>query len=334
MTPWTPTARRELESILDGLRPTLTQSGADPDEVLDDLRRHVSEEASVARLTIVTEADVRRLVERVAPVPRLEDFDRLARRGNGSTPPSPPTSVGPHHQSSTEAKPPVPPAKRPGGRGEIATALLWVFGVVLPVITVIYELATGHCRAEFFDPMPSLWHVLMVAAVPIANSLVLREARIRGGPIGDAGSGTVDSPGEGTEAERRRIRWVWAANGIAVAVSSSYALLFLPMMPAAIIAVILLLGIFALAPLRGLDRFAGAPLSIVEGNRARIRTKTGESSLEDGIRCGGVGPAWPDAAPGIDPALRTSSRRHRGYDTIHRCPSLAAPPWQPRPAPG
>ena len=64
---WTPSARQELENHLAGLRLSLAGSGADPEEVLDDLRRHVTEEAAAARLPVVTEADVRRFLARTAP---------------------------------------------------------------------------------------------------------------------------------------------------------------------------------------------------------------------------------------------------------------------------
>ncbi|MCC7375317.1 MAG: hypothetical protein IT581_11745 [Verrucomicrobiales bacterium] len=238
MTPWTPTARQELESILDDLRPTLTESGADPDEVLDDLRRHIAEEAAVARLTIVTEADVRRLVERVAPTPRLEDLGRRHRRGVAPAPFAPPEPPAPKvPEIPTATKPPALSGPRSSGRVDIKTTFLWIFGVVLPVITLVYELATGHCAAEFFDPLPSVWHGLMVAAVPLANAWVLRKTRV------------LDESRERTAAKHRRSQGLWAANGLALAVSSAYALLFLPLMPAAMLAVVVFLGVFALAPM-------------------------------------------------------------------------------------
>ena len=92
MTSWTPTARQELENHLAGLRRSLDGSGADPDEVLEDVRRHVVEEAAAARLPVVTEADVRRFLERLAPLgDRLSDSARsdwggADRPGRGSEP--------------------------------------------------------------------------------------------------------------------------------------------------------------------------------------------------------------------------------------------------------
>ncbi|MBL9137712.1 MAG: hypothetical protein JNK85_17705 [Verrucomicrobiales bacterium] len=239
-TPWTPTARRELESILDDLRPTLTETGADPDEVLDDLRRHVSEEASAARLTVVTEADVRRLVERVAPTPRLEDFGRRQHRNTLPSSASPRTHLEPPTTPASTSTSPKPPST-----GKAATIALWIFGVFLPAVTLMYEAVTGSCAAELFDPLPTTWHAFLVATVPIGNALVLWIRRTHGG------AGNQDTVIESAYQSpmRRSATWLWAANGTAVAVSSFYALAFVPAMPMALIAVVFVLGLFALAPM-------------------------------------------------------------------------------------
>jgi hypothetical protein len=97
MTSWTPTARQELENHLAGLRRSLDGSGADPDEVLEDVRRHVVEEAAAARLPVVTEADVRRFLERVAPLGDRWSDSAPIRPGRGGRRPgrgSEPAPVG------------------------------------------------------------------------------------------------------------------------------------------------------------------------------------------------------------------------------------------------
>ena len=65
MMEWTDTARRTLDEYCDRARAALAGTGADADEVIDDLRRHVEEEARAAQLTVVTEGDVRRILARV-----------------------------------------------------------------------------------------------------------------------------------------------------------------------------------------------------------------------------------------------------------------------------
>lgn len=65
MTEWTETARRILDEYCARSRAALAGTGADADEVIDDLRRHVDEEIRAAGLTVVTEGDIRRILDRV-----------------------------------------------------------------------------------------------------------------------------------------------------------------------------------------------------------------------------------------------------------------------------
>ena len=69
-TPWTDAARDELELYFVRLRPSLVAAGADATEVIEDLRRHLHAEVTAARLSVVTEADLQRLLKRIgAPEP-------------------------------------------------------------------------------------------------------------------------------------------------------------------------------------------------------------------------------------------------------------------------
>ena len=47
------------------------------------------------------------------------------------------------------------------------------FGIILPIITLGVEFFSGMCADSLFDPIPTLWHTLAVAFVPIINSLFL-----------------------------------------------------------------------------------------------------------------------------------------------------------------
>jgi hypothetical protein len=55
--------------------------------------------------------------------------------------------------------------------------LLLFFTVVLPLITLTVEAATGMCAETFLDPIPTPWHAAAVAAVPCANLLAWLAAR-------------------------------------------------------------------------------------------------------------------------------------------------------------
>lgn len=148
-TTWTEAARAELERYFARVRPTLEASGADANEVIEDLRRHLDAEVTAANLPVVTEQDVLRLLARIgAPEPPTVEPPKLAPgASSGETAPA--------------------PAKL----GRFSSGLLLFAGVILPVITLALELATRMCAGAFFDPLPTFWNVLLVAFVPIANLL-------------------------------------------------------------------------------------------------------------------------------------------------------------------
>ncbi|MFN0318382.1 MAG: VIT domain-containing protein [Burkholderiales bacterium] len=88
------------------------------------------------------------------------------------------------------------------------------------------------CAEAFFDPMPTAWHVLLVLSVPASNFWIWRQLR-HGAPT--------------------QLRWAAFANGTAVAVATFYSLLFLPLVPIALVAIIAMgFGLLPLAPLASL----------------------------------------------------------------------------------
>src|SRR5262245_42945718 len=85
MSQWSNPARSRLEDYLLKVRPALAASGADAEQVVEDLRRHLEEEIHRQQLPIVTEQDVDRMLADIgAPPPPAATF---------STPPS--TAAGP-----------------------------------------------------------------------------------------------------------------------------------------------------------------------------------------------------------------------------------------------
>lgn len=90
-----------------------------------------------------------------------------------------------------------------------------LFGVLLPLGTLGFELVTGLCAGELFDPMPTLLHLVLVALVPACNFFVWSSF---------------------TRAHTRP-RVLAFANGIAIAVAALYSILFLPLLPFAAVAI-------------------------------------------------------------------------------------------------
>jgi hypothetical protein len=124
-------------------------------------------------------------------------------------------------QNAGDASPPALPVER--------GIVIFFFGVVLPVITILVELVLRMCDGAFFDPFPTFGHILAVATVPAANLFTLRAVR---------------------EQDGRRLDAVIFAQALALGVSGVYALTFLPITPFALIAIIFLgLGLLPLTPL-------------------------------------------------------------------------------------
>lgn len=142
MSQWTEAAKQELENYFRRIRPTLHIGGADAEEVIEDLRRHLESEIQSAKLPIVGVEDVRRLLNRIG-APELDQ----------TTPANIPKSSAP--------KPESPPR---------AGIWLLIVAVLIPAASFVIELATGMCAGTVFDPMPTLVHVILVGLVPAANA--------------------------------------------------------------------------------------------------------------------------------------------------------------------
>jgi hypothetical protein len=104
---------------------------------------------------------------------------------------------------------------------------LWLFGVCLPAATLVFELVTGACAEVLFDPLPTPVHVLLVACVPAANALALLTLERR---------------------QVHRLELSLVLNGVALVAGALYTLLFLPLVPIALVAALVLIGFMPLAP--------------------------------------------------------------------------------------
>ncbi|MES1180511.1 MAG: hypothetical protein ABUL66_01470, partial [Verrucomicrobiota bacterium] len=136
MTPWTETAAKVWEDFCRRTRENLRGSGADTDEVVDDLRRHVEEEVRALKLSIVTEEDMRRILSHVGE----------------------PATLEPERTS----------AKKSWLKWSVVV-LAFFFGVLLPTGTLLFEMFTGISAGVLFDPIPTWFQTLAVALVPLTN---------------------------------------------------------------------------------------------------------------------------------------------------------------------
>ena len=52
-------------------------------------------------------------------------------------------------------------------------------GVIMPTISITLEATTHICATVFFDPIPTIWHLLLVIFVPLAQLQVWFAIRSR-----------------------------------------------------------------------------------------------------------------------------------------------------------
>ena len=116
-------------------------TGAEAEELRGDLRSHIHEEAE------------RSDGENISLM-KLENI--LGRLDAGYRPP-------------TET-----PEPRPARGGGFVRFLIWTFGVVMPALVLVFEIFSSFCGSVFFDPIPTWWHVALVAMVPAVNFCLLR----------------------------------------------------------------------------------------------------------------------------------------------------------------
>ncbi len=150
--------------------------------------------------------------------------------------------------TSAEAAP-APPA----APGKLVHATIWLFGIVLPAVTMAIELSTQMCAESYVDPLPTMFHAALVIAVPVANLL-------------------------GWLALSQRIFWRWQVSallGIALGVEVLYTMVFLPIMPIGALVIFAYgFGLLPLSPLLALI----ATLVLTTRLRRIARADAGTSS--------------------------------------------------------
>lgn len=100
-------------------------------------------------------------------------------------------------------------------------------GVILPAIAITIEASTHICAEEFFDPIPSTWHLLLVVVVPLAQLHVWFAVR----------RGIASRPVLSI-----------LANAIALGISVFYSIVYLPLAPLGALMLIVGLGVLPLTP--------------------------------------------------------------------------------------
>ncbi len=137
-------------------------------------------------------------------------------------------------------------------------------GVAMPLATLLVEFFSHMCADTFFDPIPTVGHIVLVLFVPLANAALCWAVW--------------------TESFVQQ-RLLLLTNAFAIGVSSFYSLLFLPLLPLAVLAVVFGIGILPLSP----------PLAVLAAIllRRRLRDRLDKRSSQ----------RWPRVWPGFALAL-------------------------------
>lgn len=105
------------------------------------------------------------------------------------------------------------------------SSFLFFAGILLPAFSILIETTTHWCANVFFDPIPTVWHVLIVIFVPVANFQVWRAVN---------------------KGETERPKLLAYANAFVVAISVFYTIVYLSITPIAVVLLVIGIGILGL----------------------------------------------------------------------------------------
>ena len=100
-------------------------------------------------------------------------------------------------------------------------------GVIMPAISITVEVTTHICAAVFFDPIPTIWHLMIVMFVPLAQLQVWFAIRRRA---------------------EDRLALAGFLNAVVIGISVFYSIVYIPVVPMGLLALLLGVGLLPLAP--------------------------------------------------------------------------------------
>ncbi|MBK9143262.1 MAG: hypothetical protein IPM23_12240 [Candidatus Melainabacteria bacterium] len=135
--------------------------------------------------------------------------------------------------------------------------LVFIFGVFLPLVAGLFEFCSHFCAQHFFDPFPSLNHLILFLLIPLSNFLVWLTRH---------------------KDMSQHYAFMALSCGMALGVGVMYSLMFLPLLGLCLLFSLAVIGLFGLAPLISL------PVSYSSGKRvvelARGKTYIDPHQLE------------------------------------------------------
>jgi hypothetical protein len=100
-------------------------------------------------------------------------------------------------------------------------------GVGMPALSITVEATTHICAGVFFDPIPTIWHLMLVIFVPLAQLQVWFAIRRRAAD---------------------RLALAGFLNAVVIGISVFYSIVYLPLLPMGVLALMFGVGLLPLAP--------------------------------------------------------------------------------------
>ncbi|HML76692.1 MAG TPA: hypothetical protein PKB02_19530 [Anaerohalosphaeraceae bacterium] len=151
MNRWSSGAVEEWNTFCTEVRRRLTNSGANSEEVIEDIRGHVEAELTRRNLSVVSADEIKQILAQIG----------LPETAEGSMPDCP-------KQQSAESIP-ATPRQETLRFSKFGSFYLLVFGVLLPIFASVFELVTRICSGIFYDPLPTPWHFALFMLIPTSN---------------------------------------------------------------------------------------------------------------------------------------------------------------------
>jgi len=126
-------------------------------------------------------------------------------------------------------------------------------GVIMPTLSITLEATTHICANVFFDPIPTIWHLMLVIFVPLAQLQVWFAIR---------------------RVAADRLALAGALNAAVIGISLFYSIVYLPLLPMSMLALLFGVGLLPLAPY--LSLFAAL---IMRGQLKKIAATTPQQTF-------------------------------------------------------
>ncbi len=241
---WTDGASEYFENWVRQQLPPSHTAEADRVEIASDVRQHLEESFAEGGVATVTLSHMQEALRRLGPL-------GLNKTDQGDTVEPVVQPVAPKVEGAAGDW--VMPKKEPSYGKNPLNKLFWrgFFLFFLPLITWLVELFTGICATSFGNPMPTVWHGLLVGMVPLTGGLLI----------------WPQNPWYFAERNPRFQRLLGIGLGVSLVISCYYALLYAPLMPFSFVGIVFGVGLLALSP------FFAALLHFILWRRLRKSTE-------------------------------------------------------------